>query len=415
MKVLLVSSSSGSRGGGEFYLLGLAKGLIECGHDVQIQMSDHANMDELAVMCNAEGINCGRFRYTNTYHRRFRALGAAMDSVTVKAAVEMIQNSEAEIVHLNFQCVEDGLDLFGAGAACGVPCVATVHVTRSMHALGAAFGRLRDAIARRLIRKSRIPLIGISDVSTVDLADFVGTEWTSAGTESTQRAASAANRVYSVANGVAKAEVGNRNSLRNQWGLADDAFVLGCIARLEAQKNPEFIIPLLNALPGNVHVVWVGDGRLRSSIEEKLSAAGLTGRVILDGWRSDATSRMGGFDAFILPSLYEGMPLAILEAMSAGLPCVVSDVDGTRNAIEHGVSGFLCEVNHVSSWASTITGLMESPELRNQIGETARERHLTNFSLKAMAERTLNVYETVVKEFQSPVVSRQQNSTNNQL
>ena len=407
MKILLVSSSSGSRGGGEFYLLGLARGLLECGHEVQIQMSVHANMDELAEMCKAEGISCGRFRYTNTYHRRFRALGAAMDSVTVNTAVEMIQSCQADIVHLNFQCVEDGLDLFAAGSACGVPCVATVHVTRSMHALGAAFGRLRDSIARRRIRKSRIPLIGISDVSSTDLARFVGAEWPAEIRNSINSSVTAANQVFSVANGVAKADVGDRNSIRHEWRLSEHTFVLGCIARLEAQKNPEFIISLLDVLPANAHVVWVGDGRLRPSIEEKLSTSGLTDRVTLDGWRSDATRRMGGFDAFILPSLYEGMPLAILEAMSAGLPCVVSDVDGTRNAIEHGVSGFLCEVNDVNSWASTIKRLMESPELRNQIGETARQRHQAHFSLKAMAERTLNVYETVTETFHSAATSRQ--------
>ena len=141
--------------------------------------------------------------------------------------------------------------------------------------------------------------------------------------------------------------------------------MLGCIARLEQQKNPTFIVPLLKALPANVHVIWIGDGRCRQPLEAKILEAGLSNRVTLDGWRSDATFRMGGFDAFILPSLFEGMPLAILEAMSVGLSCIVSDVDGTRNAIEHGTSGFLCEVNNVPMWVETCL-LYTSPSPRDR-------------------------------------------------
>jgi glycosyltransferase involved in cell wall biosynthesis len=150
-----------------------------------------------------------------------------------------------------------------------------------------------------------------------------------------------------------------------------------------------------------VKLVWVGDGRLRESFQSHVRKLGLENRVVLEGWRSDARSRMAGFDVFLLPSLYEGFPFAILEAMAAQLPCVVSDVDGNREAIDDGKNGFLCPVNDVASWRNRVTQLIESASCREQMGAASHQRFERDFSLDAMARGTIEVYEKAIARAES--------------
>src|SRR5205085_3888183 len=99
------------------------------------------------------------------------------------------------------------------------------------------------------------------------------------------------------------------------------------------QKNPLFALDLLRQLPRQVKLVWVGDGRMREEFLSAVRHFDLEARVHFEGWRADARQRLAGFDIFMLPSVYEGFPFAVLEAMATGLPCVVSEVDGTREAV----------------------------------------------------------------------------------
>ncbi len=186
--------------------------------------------------------------------------------------------------------------------------------------------------------------------------------------------------------------------MRREYGIAPGAIVIGVIARIEQQKNPLFLCRLLAALPDSVHVVWVGDGRLRPDLEREIAAQRLTRRFHLTGWRADATQFLAAMDVFVLPSLYEGLPLALLEAMSAGLPCVVSAVDGTRDAIETGHNGFLCPVNDTNAWIATLMPLVDSADLRRSTGAAAQASYRQHFSLDAMARRTIDVYEEQRKQ-----------------
>jgi glycosyltransferase involved in cell wall biosynthesis len=411
---VLASSSSGSRGGGELYLKSLAHGLVARSHDVLTLVSSGEQMDELAATFRSEGLQVQRFGYTSTYLRRLRTVGTLLDVRQRLAVANLFKSLAPDIVHINQQCVEDGLDLLLAGRSSGLPAVSTVHVTRSMSALGAVAGRARDLIARHTIKRARIPLIGISHVSANDLATFVAgpkslpTE-INEGRGSSLAPSALQNSpvgipVYCVPNGVPIPVARERAALRLAWGIPADAIVLGIVARIEQQKNPLFIIRLLAQLPPHVHLVWVGDGRMRGEMEAAIASSNISHRIHLDGWQSDGAGRIAGFDIFVLPSLYEGLPLALLEAMSLEMPCVVSDVDGTRDAIVHGTSGFLCPVNDVDVWRRTLSPLIESLSLRSSVGSAARNRHRTEFSIDQMAQKTAAVYEQVMLHFKHPVI-----------
>ena len=405
MKIRLVSSSSGSRGGGEFYLHSLALGLRELGHDVTTLMSIDSQMDEMAHQFEKSSLRVVRWPYRNTYHRRLRSFQAAFAQEEISACVKVFSEGTPDIVHINQQCLEDGLDLVQAASRCQIPAVSTIHVTKTMVELNAVGGWLRDRLAYRVLVQSEIDLIGISETSATDLAKFVNglPELENDKLDSEENASSQAKAgqrcsVYAVPNGVPLPVVKDRTCVRQSWGIPLDAVVLGCVARVERQKNPLFIVPLMEKLPSSVHFVWIGDGRKMDALRAAIQSEGLESRVHLGGWQEDASSYLNSFDIFVLPSYYEGLPLALLEAMAHGLPSVASDVDGMGDAVEHGISGFLCPVGDISSWTSNLHKLINSPELRAKIGEAARLRHQRLFSLKAMAERTVAVYEDVIRK-----------------
>ena len=119
-----------------------------------------------------------------------------------------------------------------------------------------------------------------------------------------------------------------RNQMRQQLGIDRDALVIGHVGRFDRVKNHTFLIDCFLQLKqqrSNAVLLLVGDGGLRQEMQEKVNACGLAGSVIFTGIRSDVPELMQAMDVFVFPSLYEGIPLTLIEAQAAGLPCLVSD------------------------------------------------------------------------------------------
>lgn len=381
-RILLVSSSSGSQGGGELYLDGLAEGLRDLGHEVSSLLSAHPTMDALSESLSRWGA-VARLPYRNTYSRRLRCVSAVYDRKAIERAARTFAQLRPTVLHLNKQNVEDGLDLLLAAQASGLPTVTTIHVTRSMTGLQSRGGWVRDHVARSTLSRVRCHYITVARTGAEQLIAF-------------GRGAISPGRVYHVWNGVREIPPGDRARIRAEWGCDDSQLVLGCVARLNPQKAPLFLPPLLAALPENVHLAWVGDGELRDDFLRVADLAGVRHRVHCDGWRQDARQRLAGFDVFVLPSIYEGFPFALLEAMAAGLPCVASDVDGTREALVDGATGWLCPPGDRDAWLATLGSLVADRALREKAGAAGRSRYLEHFTLSAMARGTVEVYTQVL-------------------
>lgn len=378
LRVALVSSSSGSRGGGELYLCALANGLKALGHEVESVLSNHPRMDELAALLAQQG-HVRRIEYCNTYDRRTRCVGAMMARRDIRRLARELAGLRADVIHVNKQNLEDGLDLLFAARDSGLPVVSTVHVTRTMSRLRSVGGSVRDWLSVRALRSVQCPLIAIAQSGLDDLA-ALGID---------------PSRLHLVPNGVGEASPNNREAVRRSWGCGPNDLVLGCIARVEAQKNPLFVPSLLAQLPCNVRMVWIGDGSLRESLRQKAIELGVVDRLVLPGWQHNARSYLCGFDIFVLPSIYEGFPLAILEAMAAGLPCVVSDVDGVAEAVVDGKTGFVCPPNATEIWVERIRRYATDSAARERAGSQAQARYRERFSLEAMARNTARVYASV--------------------
>jgi glycosyltransferase involved in cell wall biosynthesis len=118
-------------------------------------------------------------------------------------------------------------------------------------------------------------------------------------------------------------------SVRGILELPSNAFVIGHVGRFEAQKNHVFLLEIFRQVADrdpSARLLLIGDGSLRTDIIRRTTKLGLLGRVVLAGSRADVPRvLMGAVDVFVMPSLYEGLPLAGIEAQAAGLPCVISD------------------------------------------------------------------------------------------
>src|SRR3954465_11921994 len=136
MKILLASSSSGSRGGGELFLVYLGRALAQRGHQVTLWASTHPRMDELSNTFVGFG-EVVRSRYANTYDLRGRSLASYLNVLGARSIAGEWRRLGADVIHINKQNLEDGLDLLRAARGSGLPSLATVHLTQTARYLKA--------------------------------------------------------------------------------------------------------------------------------------------------------------------------------------------------------------------------------------------------------------------------------------
>ena len=116
-----------------------------------------------------------------------------------------------------------------------------------------------------------------------------------------------------------------REAVRRELGLPEDALVVGHVGRFDPQKNHSFLVEIFSKMPGDAQLLLVGDGVLRPDAGRQAEALGVRDRIIFAGVRPDVERLLQAMDVFLFPSLFEGLPVSIIEAQAAGLPCLISD------------------------------------------------------------------------------------------
>ncbi len=149
-----------------------------------------------------------------------------------------------------------------------------------------------------------------------------------------------------------------------------------------------------DAVPGARFVI-AGDGEGREQLEAMRRALGLDGVVEMPGWVRDVPALLASADVFLLTSHWEGFPLAVLEAMAAGLPVVATAVDGTPEAVEEGVTGFLAAPSDVETLAERVVRLLGAPELCRTMGSRGRDRVMGRFTLDRFVEGVSALYSSL--------------------
>lgn len=172
--------------------------------------------------------------------------------------------------------------------------------------------------------------------------------------------------------------------------------VIGSLGRITDQKGYDALVRALPALP-DATLVLVGDGPERGALERLAAELGVAGRLVVTGWTSEARRHLPTFDVFSLPSLWEGMPLVILEAMHAGLPVVASDVGSVAEAVADGETGYVVAPGDAAALHGRLARLLDDAALRTRLGERGRAVAAERFSAAAMARRYEAVYADVLE------------------
>lgn len=209
-------------------------------------------------------------------------------------------------------------------------------------------------------------------------------------------------RVHTIRNGIPldRFRGYSRSAARAAQGVPENAKVVGMTARLIASKGVSTALKamsLLGRIVPELHFVVVGDGPERARLEQYAKALGLGNAVHFLGWRDDVPQLMAGWDLFILPSLGEGLSLSVLEAMASGLPVVVSDLAGMREAVVAGKSGYLTKPGDAPELAAAVLNLLRNSRRAQQMGEFNRQRAAALFGQEQMITCTRAVYEELCR------------------
>jgi len=194
---------------------------------------------------------------------------------------------------------------------------------------------------------------------------------------------------------------GARDRARRALGVPPDATVVGAVGRLTYQKAPEDFLTAMRELgrlrgdgvPGRPDVVgvWVGGGELAERVG-RLTRSVSGPRTVLAGERADIPEILPAFDVFALPSRYEGLPTAVVEAMACGIPVVATAVNAVSDVVVPGETGLLVPPGRPDLLAEAVNYLLDSPDAAARMAANARERLGTRFNVTTLREVLVAAY-----------------------
>jgi glycosyltransferase involved in cell wall biosynthesis len=185
---------------------------------------------------------------------------------------------------------------------------------------------------------------------------------------------------------------GARDRARRALGIPAGATVVGAVGRLTYQKAPEDFLSVIDHL-GRTGVVgvWVGGGELAEHVS-RLARAKMAGRIVLAGERQDVPEILPAFDVFVLPSRYEGLPTAVVEAMMCGIPVVATAVNAVADVVVPGETGLLVPPRRPDLAADAVGYLLDRPAVAARMAVAARARLGERFGMPALRDALAAAY-----------------------
>lgn len=352
-------------GGAERHALALTTGLVQRGHGCQV------------AYLVGDGYLDGTFASRGVPTTNLRAR-SWVDPAALARLIQLVRRERFDVLHGHLFPGEVFATLAGLWAP-GVALVCTKHndeaFLRRRH-----FGILHRIISYRAAR-------------TIAISDHVRRFTIEIGTADP-------SRVLTIHYGYdVPAAFPSREDVRRTVGAQTEGFLVGTAARLAVQKGHMHFLEAMPALVSEIpslQVVIVGEGPMRPTLERRARELGVDQYLRLPGFCPDVQGFMCGLDIFVMPSLWEGFGLVLLEAMAAGRPIVASNVSAIPEVVEDGVTGLLVPPADPAALAEAILTLWREPALREKLGHGGRERLQERFSLDHMVDRTEQVYTEVL-------------------
>ena len=190
----------------------------------------------------------------------------------------------------------------------------------------------------------------------------------------------------------------NYNDIRAEFGIPEDKTLVGYLVRMTYQKDPFTMVRAIKRVSEtnkNIMFLMVGNGELLDATKKLASELEVLDQIVFSNFRSDMPAILQAIDIYCLPSLWEGMPIGLLEAMAMGKACIASSVDGTKELIDEGVNGLLIKTKDADALAKQIINLHLHPEKRLALGNNAKDYISKNFSLNEMVLKIEELYKSV--------------------
>lgn len=192
----------------------------------------------------------------------------------------------------------------------------------------------------------------------------------------------------------------DRASVRASWGLSPDDVVVGSVTRLHDSKGNEYLVQaarlVLDQRPQARFVVF-GEGPLRPELEAQARRLGIEDRFAFRGFVKDVAAALGAFDISVFPSLWEGTPLTVFEAMAASRPIVATDADGLSEVLRHEQNALVVPRRDAQALAEGLIRLIDRPDDRQRLGAGARQT-ADRYDIAAFVRKMERLYDVLVRE-----------------
>jgi glycosyltransferase involved in cell wall biosynthesis len=354
--VLLVVDSL-DVGGAERYVVDLALELRGRGAGVEVACSMdgplHADLTAARVPVHRCSDRLAKRRFDARYARSLRALVATRDYDLVHA-------------HVYASIVAAGVAVAGTS----VPLVITEHTE-------APWRNRRARVASRLAYRRAARVTVVSEA----IRDLIVGHFRTP-----------ADKVRYVPNAVRPHDGSEADELPCS---RDGSVLIGRVGRLQPEKGMEVFVDAAAELAGDwpeAEFLIIGDGPLRAELEGHVARLGVRDRVHFLGWRSDARAVIAQLDVLAVSSHNDGSPLAILEAMTSGVPVVATDCGGIPGQVRHGVDGLLVRPGDAGAFAGALASLLRDPGRTRAMGDAARQHAEAEFGYPLMVDRITGVY-----------------------
>ncbi len=190
-----------------------------------------------------------------------------------------------------------------------------------------------------------------------------------------------------------------RNKLKLEFMIPEDAILIGVIGRLVWQKGLTYFIRAIKQilddrrqLSADIRFIIVGEGNKRKSLEHTAKKLGIEENVVFTGFRNDAERILKALDILVLPSVLEGQPIVLLEAMAMGKAIVATNIEGVNETVDNGVTGVLIPPGDSGALAEAIVCLLKDNKKAQEMADASRLAVEKNFTINQMIEKTENVY-----------------------
>jgi glycosyltransferase involved in cell wall biosynthesis len=186
-----------------------------------------------------------------------------------------------------------------------------------------------------------------------------------------------------------------QTNLRELLQVDEDTAIIGTVARLHPVKGHTYLLKAIQKIVKecpNVVFPWVGDGDLYDELQREAKELGVDQYVRMLGYRKDVPDLLPQFDVFVLPSLSEGLSLAILEAMAVRVPSVVTAVGGSPEIITSGTDGILVPAADPDALYKSVCLLVKDKGYRNRLAQAGQDTVYRRFTLRRLVEETTNLY-----------------------